>query len=508
MGHRISPPTRRGRLPSVRALTATTLAVLAVLGTLGGLLWVGTGTSTPTPQIPGSPAAPTAAEITPVCTTTTPATSLGPATSLPSDPTAEVVAPTGGVVDFTATAAALYVDNGTRLETYSLTGVPLGSFPLPAHFTGSSASTPVVDPSGDVYLASYYGKLVDKFSPSGTLLWSVDPRGGNPTGLFPVGTGTSFTVVVSTVQDATASLVLDAGSGAVSGTFPLVDDGFVTQEADGDLLYSADGYVETVSSAGAVLARFGAPHIEGNDVHTGSGTQFYYPAQAVQGPDGTIYTADPLHTIEATSPAGFLESTTTLGGALDFGGWGLALVGDTFYYQSGPPFSPSGDSIASFPLATLGEFLSAIRVPSDSLGWGAGLSTTATGNYYPAGTTPAVAATFDPWWVSAAAHLELSYAVEDVASLDAGTVPTPVTLPLPTTAAGLASVPLALPAADTVPGPYEVRATLLDTATDPPTTLGTTCLPYAVGAAGDALDFATLPAGAGSGGPATRGGWP
>ena len=38
-------------------------------------------------------------------------------------------------------------------------------------------------------MASYYDQLLDKFSSTGKLLWSVDPEGGNPTGLFSIGTG-------------------------------------------------------------------------------------------------------------------------------------------------------------------------------------------------------------------------------------------------------------------------------------------------------------------------------
>ncbi len=251
-----------------------------------------------------------------------------------------------------------------------------------------------------------------------------------------------------------------------------------------------------------MLSTFGASHTEGNDVHTGSGEQFYYPAQAVQGPDGTIYTADPLYTMQATSPTGILQGSTTLGGHLDFGGWNFALVGDTFYFQSGPPFDNGGDAISSFTLSSVDDYLDAVQAPSDTLGWGAGLATPATGNYFAPGTTPAVDATFDPWWTSLAGHLELSYSVENDATLTAETIPAPTVEDLPTTATKLASMPLALPAADSVPGPYEVQASLLDTSTSPPTTLGTTCLPYTVGATGDNLDFATLPAGSGSGGPA------
>ncbi|HEX7443025.1 MAG TPA: discoidin domain-containing protein, partial [Acidimicrobiales bacterium] len=130
------------------------------------------------------------------------------------------------------------------------------------------------------------------------------------------------------------------------------------------------------------------------------------------------------------------------------------------------------------------------------------LSTPAPGNYFASGTAPSVTASFDPWWVRQASHLKLAYSVENTTTLAAETVPAPTSVALPTTAAGLSSMPLALPAADTAPGPYEVQATLVDTSTTPPTTLGTTCLPYTVGASGNRLNLNTLPVGAGSGGPA------
>ncbi len=91
--------------------------------------------------------------------------------------------------------------------------------------------------------------------------------------------------------------------------------------------------------------------------------------------------------------------------------------------------------------------------------------------------------------------------MESTSSLTAETVPAPTTVSLPTSAAGLASIPLTIPAADRAPGPYLVQASLLDTSTSPPTRLGTTCMPYTVGATGDGLDFSTLPRGIGAGGP-------
>ena len=275
----------------------------------------------------------------------------------------------------------------------------------------------------------------------------------------------------------------------------------MTEEGNGDYLYSNGGYVETLSSSGQLLSKFGDTQTEQNGDHTGAGAEFGNGGQAVQGPDGTIYTADPNHTIEATSSKGDLLGTTTFGGKLDIGNGGLALVGSTLYFQGGPVFNDGADNISSVPLATLQSELDAAHVPADTLGWGAGLATPTDGNYFAPGTTPQVTATFDPWWTEQASHLELSYTIENTSSLTAETVPSATTLTLPTSASSLASIPLTIPAADQVPGPYLVQASLFDTSTSPPTRLGTTCLPYTVGATGDGLNLSSLPSGIGAGGP-------
>ena len=74
-------------------------------------------------------------------------------------------------------------------------------------------SQPVVDPSGNIYLSSNYGQVVDKFSPSGTLLWSVDPQNGGPEGLFGFNTGSGFELAVSIVQNKSSSDLLNLSTG-------------------------------------------------------------------------------------------------------------------------------------------------------------------------------------------------------------------------------------------------------------------------------------------------------
>ncbi len=486
-----------------RRIAATAAGLLTVLAPLVALTVAPARAATPSPQIAGSVAAPSASEISPICAAPDPTGILGPAASLPSSPTTTVATPAGGVVGFTATATNLYVNTGSALDIYSLSGSPVGSFALPSAFASSKEPTqPVVDPTGNIYLASNYGQVVDKFSPTGTVLWSVDPNSGSPIGLFAVGSGASFGLAVSFVQSSSSSDLLDPSTGAVTGSFPLVDHfGYVTLESNGNFLYSAGGYVETVSPTGQVLSKFGNSQSEQNGAHTGAGTEFADGGQAVAGPDGTIYTTDPNHTIEATTPQGYLIGTTSLNNSLAIGGGESYLVGSTLYFHGGPTFNNTADYISSITLATLSQELSAPHPALNSMGWGAGLTTSVAGNYFLPGTAPSVTAAFDPWWTEQASHLELSYSVENTSSLTAETVPTPTTVALPTNASGLASMPLTIPSADQLPGPYLVQASLFDTSTSPATRLGTSCLPYTVGATGDGLNLASLPSGIGAGGP-------
>ena len=71
-------------------------------------------------------AAPSASEASPICDAPDPQTALGPAPTLPSNPTSTLISPPGGVVDFTATSSDLYVNTGSQLITYTLSGTKVG----------------------------------------------------------------------------------------------------------------------------------------------------------------------------------------------------------------------------------------------------------------------------------------------------------------------------------------------------------------------------------------------
>jgi hypothetical protein len=456
-------------------------------------------------RIAGGVPAPALADIDPVCGDPggQAAPELGPSAALPVNPETMVVAPVGGLDNFAVTSNELYVNTGTQVITYTLSGTEVSAFALPAVFGGSSSgiSAPVVGSTGDIYLASYYGMVVDAFSPSGRLLWSVDPEGGNPTGIFNVPSTHGFKLAVSVTEDHAHSQLLSA-SGVSIGTFPLVDAaGYVTTEANGDFLYAAGGTVDTFDPTGRLLlSSFGSKQIEGNGAHTGGPYQFYIQGQAVDAPDGVIYTADLLRTIEATSQDGLLAGSTTLGGTLTLAGPNLYLAAGNLYYEGGTPFSRD-NNVSEVSLNALDAYLAAPQAPLDTLGWGAGLDTPVDAGYFAPGTVPQVFASFSPSWARLSSSLVLDYSVEDTSDLASGVIPQPTIVNLPKRISALATVTLPIPKADSAPGPYQVQATLYDTSSSPPQVVGSTCLPYTVGSPGDRLDLSTLPAGLGAGGP-------
>jgi hypothetical protein len=455
------------------------------------------GTAAPIP-VPRSVAAPTAT-VTPHCGNTVVGPAPGPSPNLPTTPFDTVARPTGGIVALSVNSSGVFVETPTQLIISRLSGAVIHSIELPSALrsTELNSSSLVVDEAGDTYLINYQTGALDKISPAGRILWAKTV--GHPTSAFALGSGRSFRIAVSEVGRS-GSQVFDA-AGRPDGAIPLYlpQGAYATETTDGDLLVAVGGQFRIMNPTGAQLLReFGSQQTEGKDAHTGGPYQAYYPGAAVEGPDGTIYTADPIYDIEASTSSGLFERATTIGGKLQLAGGYLFLVNGRFYLESGTIFTPNV-TVASISLATLDAYLSAPQASVDTLGWGAGLSTSVAGNYFPPGSHPTIDANFAPWWSEDAADLELQYSIWDAAQL--GVQAPPVReVSLPVTAAALGRVPLPVPPAAGAPGPYEVEAALYSSATKPARLIGTTCLPYTVGAPGDRLDLAELPAGLDGGG--------
>ena len=494
------------------AVALTPACAVIALGTPGTFVSAGTqtrtgtasavGTTTQMPGPGGSASPPGASTVTPVCGDPHPGPSLGPAPSLPSSPV-KVLAGAFAVDGFTVTPTAILVFDGTDVRTYGLSGTPEGSFALPAAFTGKnvpSESGPVVDPSGDIWMDSYYGGRLDKFSPSGRVLWSS--RSYPNSYIVGLQTRAGFRVGVTGHGYARTRLLRDTGQPA--GSLPLALTGLVSQDPSGGWLVSGGGYVREYSASWHLLSIFGDPQAPAAS-YSGAPYGFYYQGSALQAKaGGPIYTIDPTGTIEQSSTEGFLEATTTLGGNLQLAGYNAYLVNGVLYFIGGAPFS-SDENISSVPLDTLQSYLGAPN-SLGTLGWGAGITSGSpgkrvAGNYFPYGAAPEFYASFVPPWTTKSAHLQLAYSIWSAGDIANGTYPPSKTISLPRTAKALAHVPLAVPAQDRAPGPYELQANLWDTAKSPHVLVGSTCVPYAVGAPGDSLDLSSLPSGLGFGGP-------
>ncbi|MDE3206507.1 MAG: discoidin domain-containing protein [Acidobacteriota bacterium] len=437
---------------------------------------------------------------------------LGPSASLPANPLTTVVSPPGGIYTMSVTGTDIYVVNGNGVYTYTLSGAPVAHFSLPGVITtntfsglpvGSDGiSQPVIDSSGNIYLASYYGGSVVAFSPTGAVEWTVRPS-GLPDNIFSaISPSGAFELGVTTTSSS-ANSVLYNSAGSQVGTVSLVEgfSAYVTHDPNGDIRVSTGtGYVQLWDrTANTMLSEFGSSLSGG---YTGAPYGFFYQGQAVLGSDGNVYTADGLSTIEETSPNGLLIGTTSLGGALSGNqsvAGGMFQVGGDLYLQTSGAFDSTSGAVSKVSVAVVDQYVSSPQASLNALGWGAGLAASQQGNYFARGTTPAVHAVFDPWWSELGSQMKLSYSVWSEQDIATGSAPNPTVISLPSSPSALSSVPLSIPSADTLPGPYEVEAELVDTSTSQ--TVGATCLPYTVGATGDRLDLSTLPSGIGGGGP-------
>ena len=149
---------------------------------------------------------------------------LGPSTTLPANPTSTVVTPRRG------RQLRGHLHRPLRQHRHPADHLHVGRqpgrlvHPARRRSPARTRSSPVVDPSGDIYLSSYYGQLVDKFSPTGTLLWSVDPDGDNPTAIYSVGTGSSFEWWSAWCRTRRRAWCSTSRPGRSPGSFPLIDE--------------------------------------------------------------------------------------------------------------------------------------------------------------------------------------------------------------------------------------------------------------------------------------------
>ena len=376
----------------------------------------------------------------------------------------------------------------------------------------------VVDPSGNIYFFMMQGSFdLVQLNSSGAQQWDL-PVSGTPNGLFAWhdSSGAWAAAVVMRQPSGVSELVTPAGAVA-SGSEPVPGTGnneLATSTPSGGLVYTDGSYVHVLGTSGSPVAasaagvpEFGSPSATNTTGSDTPGAPFsFYQIGGVAEVGSTVYVADSAPWTRATGstcspPQACMRATRPLAAL------GNLSANEPLYYDATTQALIFGNSsgVASVPLSGVQALVSSPAPPTqdgfgDTLGVGAGLTTSATAGYFPPGTTPSVTASFDPWWASYPDPLELSYWAASGDQVTAGALPAPTVVAL--SWSGVASgsslqVPIAAPS---TPGVYLVNADLVDTTTS--MTIGSTCLTYSVGTAGDTLDFSGLSPGADYGGPA------
>ena len=437
----------------------------------------------------------------------------GPPPPTPPSPTI-LAKSTSSIAGFAVSTSELVVLEGGSVDIYSLGGVPLSSFSVSLGYPSSQSSI-VVGPDGSIYINGTVNQswVVDKFSSTGTLDWSVSA--GLDNGIFPWHDAYGNFAIGVVERGRSTGVLLGPDGSQPAGAEPipgLGDGAFVTQTPSGGLIASMNGYVYEYSAAGTQTFYFGG---QGSDGAPGSPLSFGALGSAVE-VGSTLYIAD-----GGAGPQGhgIVEVEASTG---RFEGWAsddalgdltenptLAFDGTNFYFANGGPYQ-SNQSLATLSLSDLQTLVAAPKAPiqglGQGLGYGAGLMTPNTANYFGPGATPSITATFDPWWVSFFPQLTLSYQIAAAEQVRSHSWPAASTVPLDTftlsesgSNPGLYTAALEIPSTDDAPGVYMVSAQLTDSSTS--TTIGSTCLTYSIGSPGASLDFSRLSGSPDYGGP-------
>ncbi|HEY0216501.1 MAG TPA: discoidin domain-containing protein [Cellulomonas sp.] len=378
-------------------------------------------------------------------------------------PSTFALAADGGVVASTGakggTTVGMWTTGDTPSTTWDLSDLDRGTVAAVLGWTaGDSAAVASVVLSGSHQLALLHadGTVV---AGGPTLDWGVYPR------FYPQDDGTLVVMSDADTQSSSISLVRYAADGTAGLT--------ITGTLNGD---SGNGRASTLDHpTGVATAADGGLLLAGPTwrlVEVGPDGVWRRFALSGEGQGSTFRFADLTPFVRHADAVYFVSPTE------DGGGLQLSRVQDADL-----------DLLLDAPVTWDVNHSSTL----DLLGYGAGLETDAVDDYFGPDDTPAVQASFDPSWGDLAGSYELRYQVTGDPWLDPPVEATSGMVQIP---ADGGQVALDLPAAR--PGPYEVNAQLVETATG--TVRTATCLRYAVGAPGSTFDPASLADGADWGG--------
>lgn len=355
------------------------------------------------------------------------------------------------------------------------------------------------DSAGNTYHIRYPYNLM-KYDAQGVLLWDrqLDPPLNS---VFIIGAGTNARV--GAVYRDSGNAALFTLNGVPAGTMAIQGRTF-TSTTDSGVLGIDGRYARIFSNGGDKSWEVGDTHQDNDPSPAAAPLHFYQLGGAAQLPDGHVVATDTQRGLMVFSSTGLLEGSLP---ATEIDPLGLtqssAVVvrGDKLVIETGLRFS-SQQYLTEISIADVlartghGESQDGPARLQQRLGLGAGLLTPVVDSYFPVGTPVSVRAYFDPWWHRVASGLAICWTIQDQDEVRGETFHWGGTLPLPNVSFGGSGTALDLPA-DLPPGAYELDARLLDGGK----AISSTTLLITVGAAGQRLDIAGLPAGADFGGP-------
>lgn len=342
-------------------------------------------------------------------------------------------------------------------------------------------------------------------------VWDLRSRDAGPVIDVLAWTGGDSSAVAAVAFENSRTLALLHADGSVTDGpelawdwyprfYPLPDGTlFLLSDIDGDSTYTT---LTRYAADGSVLMQLGGTKTQPSD--NGRPQTLEHPSGVVPAPDGDGFLlSGPSWRVVEIGPDGVSRGVALSGEGQGstfrlVDGTPLRRAGDAYYF-----LSPGDDGAVQLSRTTAAEMRTLLDAPmtwnvslsgtTDRLGFGAGLETDATLDYFPDGRDPQVDATFDPWWGAVADDYELRYQVTGDPWAQPAIPATNGTVDIP---AGGGQVALTLP--DARPGPYQVHATLVEKATG--TVRTATCLRYTVGAPGATFDPDGLAEGADWGG--------
>lgn len=385
-----------------------------------------------------------------------------------------------------------YLKNGSTIRIYNAsTNAQVSSFTISG--LPDMESDFAVGPDGGVYVISGLNDIY-KFSNTGAQVWTRHINELFNGNIQSYGTGSGFRIAASIRSGGSKVWSAD---GTAQPNVPLEYGGSHYNAATNHIMWSSGQEVAVYDATTMARVFYMGTDLAANDPGP---MHFYIGGGIEETGDGHYVVNDVNNGLKyfdsSGSYIGRINADTYVypTGSIDYQYVSYGGSSNDILHYNGKYYLLTGATgnavLSTLDDATLNLLVNAPQGSDFGLGIGAGAYTTATGNYFPAGTTPQVSLKFYPWWSSQAGQFTGQYSIRNIQQVKANQTVVPANFTIPanmTTTPG--TVPVTLPTQ--APGFYEMDVRLMKNGA----TVGADCLRYSIGASGQTLNLDTLPGG-------------